>query len=100
VPTTKQKVRLASRKALDELVKNGIGRELKIRKINPKSKSLAPPLENFQVVKSRIDKRLNTLVGRKNNQRGEFTQTELDKVQESYDKIIREVAVEMLDGKT
>jgi superfamily II DNA or RNA helicase len=100
VPTTKQKVRLASRKALDDLVKNGVGRELKRRKINPKGKSVEPPLENFQAVKSRVDKKLNALIGRKIKQRGEFTQTELDKSQESYDKIIREVAVEMLDGKT
>jgi superfamily II DNA or RNA helicase len=100
IATTKQKVRLASRKALDELVRNAVARELKVRKINTAGKSIDPPRENFEVVKSEVDTRLNALIGRKNRQRGEFTQSELDKAQESYLGVVREVAAEMLNGKS
>lgn len=98
VPTTKQKMRLASRKALDELVRNEVAKELKSRKINTKGKTIDPPRENFEVLKSAVDSRLNALLGRKNKQRGDFTQNELDKAQDSYKEVVRDVVTEMLNG--
>jgi superfamily II DNA or RNA helicase len=99
VAITKQRKRVASRKALDDLVTNAVSRELKARNINPKGLKIEPPRENFEVLKAAADIRISALVGRKTGQREEYTQAELDKAEESYQRIVSEVAAEKIDGK-
>jgi superfamily II DNA or RNA helicase len=102
VPTTKQKVRLASKVSLDALIRNEVGRILRERGVNPKGMSLdksKPPRENFVYLKSLIDTRINTLVGRKPKERAEFTQQQLDTAQSQLDNIAASVVEEVFDGK-
>ena len=101
VPTTKQKTRLAAKKSLDDLVKNAVARALLARKISPKGKGLdkqKPPRENFVLLKSSVDKKIYSMFGRKPNQRGEFTQQELDKAQAQLSRLVNEVVKEVIGG--
>jgi len=102
VPTTKQKVRQAAKVSLDAQIRNEVGRILHERNINPKGMSLdkqKPPRENFVYLKSVIDTKVNTLVGRKPKERGEFTQEQLDSAQGQLDAIVAGVVAEVFNGK-
>jgi superfamily II DNA or RNA helicase len=101
VPTTKQKTRLASKSALDNLVKNAVTRALLVRKINPKGKELdkqKPPRENFVVVKSSVDKNIYSMFGRGKGQRGEFTQKELEIAKKELSELVNKVVMEVVSG--
>jgi len=50
---------------------NPVGKELDINHLGK---------SNFIVIKSNIDKKCNSLVGRSSGERGEFSQLEIDKV--------------------
>ena len=101
VPTTKQRTRLASKSSLDNLVKNAVTRAMMLRKINPKGRELdkqKPPRENFVLLKSSVDVKIMRMFGRKPNQRGEFTQQELDKAKEELPVLVKQVIKEVLCG--
>lgn len=80
IPATRQRQRQSSQSALDAEIKNAVGRLLARHGANPRAKNLAPPRENFVVLKSEIDKRVNRLAGRKEGERQEFSQDELNLV--------------------
>ena len=101
VPTTKQKTRLAAKLSLDNLVKNAVARAMSQKKINPKGKGLdrqKPPRENFVLLKSSVDLTIMKMFGRKANQRGEFTQQELDKARLELPSLVNQVIKEVLGG--
>jgi superfamily II DNA or RNA helicase len=101
VPTTKQRVRLSSRTALDNLVKNAVVKALVFRKINPKGKELdkqKPPRLNFVVIKSRVDTKIFKKFNRKPKQRSEFTQQELDTAKAMLPQLVKEALMEVLGG--
>jgi hypothetical protein len=101
VPTTKQKTRLASKSALDNLVKNAVAKALAARKINPMGKNLdkqKPPRENFVVLKSSVDKKINSLCARKANQRSEFTQPDFDKAEKALPQLVKDAIKEVIGG--
>ncbi len=103
LPTTKQKTRRAAKTALDAEVKNAVGRILGSRGLNPKGKTLdcqKPPRENFVVVKAALDRKVNALVGRKEKQRGEFTQEQIDLARKELRRLEDEVRKEVVDAKT
>lgn len=102
LPTTKQKTRQAAKGALDAEIRNAVGRVLGSRSINPKGKTLdrvKPPRENFVVIKALIDKKVNKLVGRKEKERGEFTQVQIDRARSEINRIVKEVEGEVFDAK-
>lgn len=102
LPTTKQKTRRAAKSALDGEVKNAVGRILGRRGLNHKGKTLdrqKPPRENFVVVKAALDKKVNALVGRKEKQRGEFTQEQIDLARKELRQLEAEVEKEVVDAK-
>lgn len=102
IPITKQKRRLASKTALDNLVKIKTGELLGKHNTNPKGKELDTKhlnKENFVIVKSYIDKKCNELIGKSSGKRHEFTQNELDNINENLDSILADVEMELFNGK-
>ena len=101
IPVTKQKKRLASKKALDELIKNKTGLLLNKHGINPVGKDLDDNhlgKTNFVVIKSKIDKKCNELVNRSSGQRHELSQLEIDMIVENLENILTFVEGESLNG--
>ena len=101
VPTSKQKVRIASRVALDDLVTNAVTKTLHERKQNPKGKNLdkqKPPRENFAVVKAGVDRRIAAMCGRKLGERGEYTQEQLDEAEARIPELVEASISEVLRG--
>lgn len=102
LPTTKQKKRRADRSALDNLVKTEATRLLHQHGINPKGKALdkaKPPRENFVVVKSALDRKINKLLDHGPKQRSNFTQADLDRANAALPEIVKQVAKEVFHGK-
>ncbi len=103
LPTTKQKKRRADRSALDNLVKTEATRILHQNGINPKGKTLdraKPPRENFVVLKSALDRKINKLLGHGQRQRRDLTQEELDLARAALPTLVNAIVKEVLRGKT
>lgn len=101
IPVTKQRKRLASKKALDDLVKTKTGGLLSKHSINPQGKELDKKYlgkTNFVMIKSSIDKKCNALVGKKTGQRHEFSQQELDLIDENIESIVISVEKELFNA--
>jgi superfamily II DNA or RNA helicase len=101
VPITKVATRQAARKGLDERIRNEAGRVLGQKGINPMGMDLdrSKSRPNFVVLKSAIDRKCNMLVGRRPQERSEFTQAELDQIGGQLDQLIAEATQEVFDGK-
>ena len=102
LPTTKQKKRRADRSALDNMVKTEASRILHQHGINPKGKALdrtKPPRENFVVVKSALDRKINKLLRRGPKQRSDFTQDDLDRANAALPALMSEIIKEVIHGK-
>ena len=98
---TKQRKRLYSRKALDGLVKTKTGGLLSKHSINSQGKELDKKYlgkTNFVIIKSSIDKKCDALVGRKTGQRHEFSQEELDLIEENLESIVMTVEKEFFNA--
>lgn len=98
VPTTRQRERQASRQALDDIVKNETGYILRQRGINPQGRELDRNhlgKNNFAVLKSVIDKKINQFVGKKPGSRHELSKAELDLVRDSLNEIIADAVSEV-----
>ncbi|HEY6465870.1 MAG TPA: helicase-related protein [Candidatus Acidoferrales bacterium] len=101
IPKSKQKVRLASRAALDDLVKNAVTKALHEHRQNPKGKNLdkqKPPRENFVVVKSGVDRRIAGMCGHNLNERVEYTQEQLDRAEAKIPELVQQAISEVLHG--
>ena len=101
IPVTKQKKRLASKKALDELIKNKTGLLLNKHGINPAGKDLDDNhlgKTNFVVIKSKIDKKCNKLVNSSSGKRHDLSQLEIDMIVENLENILTIVEGESLNG--
>jgi superfamily II DNA or RNA helicase len=102
LPTTKQKKRRADRSALDNMVKTEASRILHQHSINPKGKALdrsKPPRENFVVVKSALDRKINKLLRRGPKQRRDFPQDDLDRAKAALPVLVTEIIKEVINGK-
>ena len=95
----KQDQRRAAQKALDDEVKNGVGRLMARRKINPKARDLDKKYlgrENFKVLKAAADRTIAGLVGRPLGKRGELTHDEIERVRARLDDVLSEVETEVV----
>lgn len=101
VPTTKAKERQAARAALDERIRNQVGRILGTRRINPQGKDLDKKhlnKTNFVIVKAAIDKQVNAAVGKGTGERHEFNRTELDTINASFADLLTAAEKEVFGG--
>jgi superfamily II DNA or RNA helicase len=102
IPTTRVRTRQAARESLDDRVRTAVGRILGENGINPEGHELDKRhigITNFVALKGAIDRRINSLVGRSSGQRHEFSQADLDVINEQFDSLLAEVIGEMIDGK-
>lgn len=101
VATTKVARRQAMRAGLDMRIRTESARILAARGINPggrelDKKRLGRP--NLIVLKSAIDKAVNSSVGRDSGNRSEFSQTELDSIDANFQDIVNLAWKEVSDG--
>lgn len=100
VPVTRVRQRQAMRGSLDMRVRTETGRILGDRGVNPEGKNLDRQhlgRSNFVVLKSAIDRQVNTAVGRQVRERHEFTRSELDQIEKDFAGIV-ELAVQEVFG--
>ncbi len=93
VPVTRQRERRAARSALDDQIKNIVGRILNRRGSNPQGKDLDSQYRgrtNFVVLKSTIDRKVNEFVGQSSGQRADFTRDELDRIEPELEQLATE----------
>lgn len=101
VPVTKAKKRQAQRSSLDESVKLKVGQLLSKHRINHEGHELDHKRlgrSNFVILKSNIDKKINTLLNQKPNQRNELTAEQLDLAINSLSNICSEVEKELIEN--
>ena len=102
VPVTRARRRKAMRKSLDMRVRNSASQILASRGINLEGYELDRQRlgkSNFIVLKSAIDRGINELVGRSSGQRHEFTQPDLDLIDENFNRVVEDATKEVLDAK-
>ncbi len=94
----RQDARRAAKKALDEEIKNAVGRVLRTKDINPKGKNLDKKhigRENFAVVKSIVDRKAAELVGQPLDSRGEWSAEQIEQIRAALPSMIEQVANEI-----
>ena len=99
VPTTRQRERQASRKALDDLVKNKVAQILQSRGINQYGHDLDRnhlDKSNFVIVKSAVDRKINEFVGKGIGERHDFTRQELDAIRDNLSSLMERAMEEVL----
>ncbi|ODT81027.1 DEAD/DEAH box helicase [bacterium SCN 62-11] len=101
VPTSKLRRRQAARSELDARVKTEVGRILGSRNINPKGKELdrAKRKDNFVLLKSCLDRQVNSLVGIQPKQRKELSQEQLDRIGQDFAALSAAAEAEVFGGK-
>jgi len=101
IPTTKQNIRRADRKKLDENIKTLTGQLLIKYKKSHEGRDLDKlhlGKTNFVVVKSEIDKAINKYVGMTENERHEFSQDQLNLIEGNLNKIVSDVERRIFNG--
>jgi superfamily II DNA or RNA helicase len=94
----KQDVRRAARKALDEEVRNAIGRLMATKGINSKGRNLDKlhlGQENFVVLKSRVDKKIAEILDMPMGARSELSTNQIEKVRQELPNIIKKIEEEL-----
>ncbi len=102
VPVTRVRQRQAMRRSLDMRIRTEAGRILAERDINPEGRDLDRQhlgRTNFVVLKSAIDRLVNTAVGRQSGERHEFTRPELDQIEENFSGILDDAVQEVFGAK-
>jgi superfamily II DNA or RNA helicase len=102
VPANKQNIRRAARAELNNQIKNAAGKLLAERHINSEGKELDKKhlgRSNFVIVKSAIDKAINSFVGMPDDYRQDFTQEQLNNINTNLSILIERVAGELFNGK-
>jgi superfamily II DNA or RNA helicase len=92
VPTTKVRERAARQQSLDMRSKTDARRILGERNINPEGRELDKKRlnkTNLIVLKSAIDRQVNTSVGHGKGQRHEMNRQELDQIDEQYPELLK-----------
>jgi hypothetical protein len=94
----KQEARRAARKALDEEVKNGVGRLMHSKSINPKGRELDTrhlDQDNFVVLKAKVDKKLSELADVAPGSRSELTSEQIDTMRKGLADVLKRVEEEL-----
>lgn len=101
VPTTKVMKRQAARSSLDVRVKNEVGKILGEHNLNHEGRELDKQRlnkSNFVVLKSAIDREINSSVGKKSGERHEFSKDELEVIDKHFNAIISKVKGEFFNA--
>ena len=101
VPVTRVALRQAMRKNLEMRVRTATGQILAQKKINPEGRELDHQRlnrNNFVVLKSAIDRQVNTFIGRETGQRSEFLREELELINTNFDDILAVATREVFNG--
>ncbi|MFJ1767997.1 DEAD/DEAH box helicase [Amycolatopsis sp. NPDC088138] len=101
VPPTKQAMRQAKRKKLDDLIKLQVGRILGARELSPQGRKLDKTKRgktNFEVLKGAIDVAVNSRVPSGAVKRKDFTSDDLDYLIENLPAISDGIEEELLRG--
>jgi superfamily II DNA or RNA helicase len=101
VPVTKVRERQAKRSSLDMRVMTEAARILNARGINPKGKDLDRKTftkTNLIVIKSAIDRHVNSAVGRSAGERNEFSRPLLDQIEREFANIVEKAVQEVFGG--
>ena len=98
VPTTRQLERRAARRSLDAQVREGVGRILAERGLDPLGFDLDTGRQHrtsFAVVKAAVDRRINAMVGRSDGERSELSRAELELIERELGRVLTAVAAEV-----
>ena len=98
VPTTRQLERRAARRSLDAQVREGVGRILAERGLDPLGFDLDTGKQDrtsFAVVKAAVDRRINAMVGRSDGERSELSRAELELIERELGRVLTAVAAEL-----
>lgn len=101
IPTTRVAQRQAKRGGLDMRIRTEAARILNQRGVNPEGHELDRQRlgrNNLIVLKSAIDRHVNAAVGHTNNQRHEFSRSELDTIDAAFDTIVSAAVQEVFNG--
>ena len=101
VPVTKVRHRQAMRGNLDMRVRTEAARILHERKINPEGRELDRQRlgrSNLIVMKTAIDRHVNTAMGRKAGERSEFTRPQLDHIDRDFAAMVKRAVQEVFNG--
>ncbi len=102
VPVTRVRQRQAMRNSLDIRVRNTTGQILGERGINPGGYNLDRQhmgRTNFVVLKTAVDRQVNTAVGHQTQERHEFTRSELDQIEQDFTDIVGRAVQEVFDAE-
>jgi superfamily II DNA or RNA helicase len=101
IPVSRVARRRAARKALDQRVQLRTGSLLKQHNKSPKGKDLDPQnagRENFIVIKSMIDVKINERIGCKKGERDQLSKSQLDAANSELEDIISEIEGEIFNA--
>jgi Type III restriction enzyme, res subunit len=101
VPVTKVRQRQAMRAGLDIRVKTEAARILHERKINPEGHDLDRQRlgrTNLIVMKTAIDRRVDTAVGRKTGERSDFTRPQLEEIDKNFVELVKRATEEVFNA--
>jgi hypothetical protein len=101
VPVTKVKVRQAKRLSLDMRVRTEAARILAERSINPEGRELDKNRlgkSNLIVMKSAIDRHVNSAARRKTGQRSDLTRPQLDEIEKNFPAIVEKAVQEVFNA--
>lgn len=94
----RQDARLAAKKALDDEIKNGVGRILGARGINHAGRELDTKhlgRDNFVVIKALLDKKAANLVGMSLGSRGEWSPEQIAQIRKALPRLVEEILTEI-----
>lgn len=101
VPVTRVRERQAMRGGLEMRIRTEAARILGQRGINPEGRELDRQRlgrGNLIVLKTAIDRRVNTLVERGGGQRHEFSREDLERIDENFSRLVAEAVEEVFNG--
>ncbi|WP_339053847.1 DEAD/DEAH box helicase [Arsenophonus endosymbiont of Crataerina pallida] len=101
VPVTKVRQRQAMRASLDQRVKTAVGRILGEQGLNPEGHHLDRSYfgrNNFVILKTVIDRKINDFVGRKNQSRDDFTGIEFEQIMANFNDFLKQSVEEVFNG--
>ncbi len=94
----KQEERRAARKALDDEIRNAVGRIIAAKNLKPKGRNYAKKSvgkDNFTYIKSLLDRRATTLIGRTLGEREEWSAEEIASIRTELPSLVDAVSAEL-----
>ncbi|MCB2156549.1 DEAD/DEAH box helicase family protein [bacterium] len=101
VPTTRVRERQALRAGLDQRIRTEAARILNERGMNPGGRELDRQRlgrDNLIILKSAIDRKVNSAMGHSSGQRHEFSRDDLDRINLQFNEFVTEACEEVFNG--